>query len=88
MGSFITRTNWVLSAKSLPEDLFRLTLATRAHTALVPIQDLLGLGREARMNRPGKPRGNWRWRMPRSAASRALARRLREQCEVTERLPR
>jgi len=76
------------SARTVPEQLARLALTSRAHTALIPMQDLLGLGGAARMNRPGKPRGNWRWRLPRGAASRTLARRLHEQCEAAERLPR
>jgi 4-alpha-glucanotransferase len=29
---------------------------------MAPLQDLLNLGREARMNVPGRPEGNWRWR--------------------------
>lgn len=36
---------------------------TKAHTVVVPIQDVLGLGSDARMNRPGQPGGNWQWRM-------------------------
>ena len=38
-------------------------LASVADTAIVPVQDLLGLGSEARMNRPGTISGNWRWRL-------------------------
>lgn len=38
-------------------------LASVADTAIVPAQDLLGLGSDARMNRPGTDTGNWRWRM-------------------------
>ena len=39
------------------------SLASVADTAIVPVQDLLGLGSEARMNRPGTLAGNWRWRL-------------------------
>jgi 4-alpha-glucanotransferase len=38
-------------------------MASVADTAVVPVQDLLGLGSEARMNRPGTASGNWRWRL-------------------------
>jgi 4-alpha-glucanotransferase len=31
--------------------------------AVIPMQDLLSLGTEARFNSPGKPQGNWRWRL-------------------------
>jgi 4-alpha-glucanotransferase len=37
-------------------------LASVADTVLIPLQDVLGLGTEARMNLPGKPDGNWQWR--------------------------
>jgi len=42
--------------------LVRLTWACVADLAIVPLQDVLGLGSEARMNRPGVASGNWRWR--------------------------
>jgi 4-alpha-glucanotransferase len=38
-------------------------MASRANTAIVQMQDVLGLGSEARMNVPGRASGNWRWRM-------------------------
>ena len=44
-------------------DFIRAVLASVADTAIVPAQDLLGLGSEARMNRPGTIGGNWRWRL-------------------------
>ncbi|MEM9056406.1 MAG: 4-alpha-glucanotransferase, partial [Pseudomonadota bacterium] len=44
-------------------DLTRLAFSMRSRLAIVPMQDFLGLGSEARMNTPGKPGGNWRWRM-------------------------
>lgn len=43
-------------------DLIRLAFSSVAHTAIIPMQDVLGLGSEARMNVPGKPDGNWEWR--------------------------
>jgi len=43
-------------------DLIGMALASRTHTAIYPLQDLLGLGSEARMNVPGRPWGNWTWR--------------------------
>ncbi|NPA30224.1 MAG: 4-alpha-glucanotransferase, partial [Epsilonproteobacteria bacterium] len=41
----------------------RAALASVAKWAVLPMQDLLELGSEARMNRPGEATGNWRWRM-------------------------
>ena len=43
--------------------MIRLAFATSAQLAIAPLQDYLGLGSDARMNIPGKPDGNWRWRV-------------------------
>ncbi len=66
-------------------DLIRLALESVADTVIVPVQDLLGLGSEARMNRPGTLSGNWHWRLPPGRLTPALARRLRRLTELTER---
>ena len=57
-------------------DLVRLALASVADIAVVPLQDLLGLGSEARMNLPGHPSGNWQWRFLPGALTDELAQRL------------
>ena len=46
--------------------------------AMVQMQDLLSLGEDARMNRPGLPEGNWKWRMKPNAITAAISRRLGE----------
>lgn len=43
-------------------DLIALALRSPSNTAVVPLQDVIGLGSEARMNVPGRPWGNWQWR--------------------------
>jgi 4-alpha-glucanotransferase len=43
-------------------EFIRLAFASVADTAVVPLQDVLGLGMEGRMNTPGLPSGNWSWR--------------------------
>jgi 4-alpha-glucanotransferase len=45
----------------MPQALVELAWSSPAPLAIVPLQDLLALGREARLNRPGTGRGNWRW---------------------------
>jgi 4-alpha-glucanotransferase len=50
------------SADAAPE-LMRLTWSSPAALAIAPLQDLLNLGSEARMNVPGRADGNWRWRV-------------------------
>ena len=42
--------------------MIRAVLTSAADTAIVPLQDLLGLGSEARFNTPGTAEGNWTWR--------------------------
>jgi 4-alpha-glucanotransferase len=61
--------------------LIGLAYSSRAALAIVPAQDVLGLGSEARMNRPGRTEGNWRWRLERGALTAVLARRLRRLAE-------
>ena len=43
-------------------ELIRLAMMSVAHTAIIPMQDIAGLGEDARMNTPGKASGNWSWR--------------------------
>jgi 4-alpha-glucanotransferase len=51
------------STKTVHTDLIKAALATPARLAIAPLQDFLGLGSEARINTPGTPGGNWRWRV-------------------------
>jgi 4-alpha-glucanotransferase len=66
--------------------LIELALASPAAQAIVPAQDVLGLGSGARMNRPGAVHGNWAWRLERGQLTPALARRLRARTEAHGRL--
>ena len=59
-------------------DLIRLAHASVAARSVAPMQDVLGLGSEARMNVPGSANGNWAWRLDGNALGPALAERLRE----------
>jgi 4-alpha-glucanotransferase len=68
--------------------LIRLLLSSRARLAMVQLQDVLGLGSEARMNMPGSTRGAWRWRLEPGQLARRHARRLREATEEAGRAPR
>ncbi|MBI4423177.1 MAG: 4-alpha-glucanotransferase [Elusimicrobia bacterium] len=68
-------------------DMIRAALASVADIAIVPAQDLLGLGSEARMNRPGTCEGNWGWRLSRPLGA-AVARRLGALTDAYERAAR
>jgi 4-alpha-glucanotransferase len=59
---------------SMPEALIREALGSVGQLAIIPAQDLLGLGSEARLNTPGTVDGNWRWRLPAGALTPHLAR--------------
>jgi 4-alpha-glucanotransferase len=69
-------------------DMIRACLASVANTAIIPVQDLLGLGSEARMNRPGGHNGNWEWRVSANALTSQLATRLGQLTRTYERSPR
>ncbi|MDH3305299.1 MAG: 4-alpha-glucanotransferase [Gammaproteobacteria bacterium] len=49
--------------ETIHNDLIKAAFSTEAQLAIAPMQDYLGLGSEARLNTPGKPGGNWRWRV-------------------------
>jgi 4-alpha-glucanotransferase len=68
-------------------DLIRSALASVADTAIFPIQDVLGLGTEARMNVPGTPDGNWGYRVRAELLSSAVAAKLTRLTETYERCP-
>ena len=67
-------------------DLIRLVLNSAADTAIIPMQDLLGLGSETRTNTPGKPDGNWRWRCPVPFLTEELAGELRSMTKSAGRI--
>jgi 4-alpha-glucanotransferase len=66
--------------------LIEIAMGSRARLAVIPMQDVLGLGAEARMNHPGKVFGNWRWRLDRGALTEELAARLRAATAAGRRL--
>jgi 4-alpha-glucanotransferase len=67
-------------------EFIRAVLGSVANTAIVPAQDLLGLGSEARMNRPGVASGNWRWRLTPGQLTQDVMRRLGEIANTYERV--
>lgn len=64
--------------KEIHWDFIRAALASVANTAMVPMQDLLGLGSDARMNLPASTAGNWRWRFKPGALTRRISSRLKK----------
>ena len=67
--------------------LVRLAMTSVAAMAIFPLQDVLGLGTEARLNLPGRPHGNWTWRYRQDALRPELADALRQLAIVSGRCP-
>ena len=65
--------------------LIRGIMSSVSNTAIAPMQDILGLGSEARMNLPGTSSGNWKWRMKPGAATAEMAAKLREMVTLYDR---
>src|SRR5215469_12029575 len=59
---------------AMPDVMIRAALGSVGQVAVVPLQDVLGLGSEARLNTPGTSTGNWTWRVPAGALTADLAR--------------
>jgi 4-alpha-glucanotransferase len=74
------------TAEDIPAGLIRAAYTSVAETAIIPVQDILGLGSEARMNTPGAEHDNWSWRLPAGALTREDAARLRKLAALTGRL--
>jgi len=66
--------------------LIELALASRPAICMIPAQDVLGLGSEGRMNRPGERLGNWTWRLEPGDLTAAHAKQLRRLVEASGRL--
>jgi 4-alpha-glucanotransferase len=65
--------------------LIELAWSSVAALAMAPLQDILNLGNEARMNLPGRPGGNWRWRVTDDALAGPAFQWLRDVTETTNR---
>ena len=67
-----------ISANEVHRELTRLAMMSVADLAVIPVQDLLGLGEESRMNRPAGGTGNWEWRLLPRQLTEEDAARLRD----------
>jgi 4-alpha-glucanotransferase len=68
--------------KEIHWDFIHAALSSVADVALIPLQDVLGLGTEARMNLPASTGGNWDWRCQADALTDNLSARLKEMTEL------
>ncbi|MEH2416770.1 4-alpha-glucanotransferase [Nostoc sp.] len=76
-----------ISPEGIHWDLIRLALSSIANQAIIPLQDILGLGNEARMNFPSVAEGNWEWRYQASALTQELGDRLKVLTRLNGRAP-
>jgi 4-alpha-glucanotransferase len=76
-----------ISAEDLPREMIRLLMMSVAETVISPLQDILGLGAEARMNRPSIPLGNWEWRLKPSQLREEHEEMLLEMTSIYGRSP-
>lgn len=67
-------------------DMIHAAEASVSNTAIIPMQDVLGLGTEARMNRPGVAENNWTWRLRAGAITPEMERHLRQLAVTYERI--
>ncbi len=72
-------------AHEVPAAMNRIVMQSPARTAIIAMQDYLGLGAEARMNTPGVPRGQWRWRLSMDALQGADAANILRLAEASAR---
>ncbi|MDX1403846.1 MAG: 4-alpha-glucanotransferase [Woeseiaceae bacterium] len=73
------------TARTIAIDLVRLAFQSKARLAVVPMQDLLGLGTWARLNTPGRRDNNWRWRVSAKQLTTKLRDIVSKLAETTER---
>jgi 4-alpha-glucanotransferase len=76
------------SGEGIHWDFIRGIFSSVADTAIVPMQDILGLDNSARMNLPASMSGNWNWRMPRNAVTDETFTILKELTLIFDRKPR
>ena len=76
--AFVKKYVNVKRTPELCETLIRTALGSVADTAVIPMQDYLGLGGEARINTPSTLGGNWEWRMERDACTEELSKHMLE----------
>ncbi len=63
-------------------EMIRLLMMSPANAIIIPMQDILGLGEEARMNTPATLTGNWEWKLLPNHVNPSLAKSLREMTEI------
>ncbi|MEQ9619100.1 MAG: 4-alpha-glucanotransferase [Deltaproteobacteria bacterium] len=74
-----------IEGREIHWEFIRLAMESPARTAIIPMQDVLGLGAGARMNKPSTSRGNWEWRLKPGYITPEIKSRLKEITEINRR---
>lgn len=80
--AFLSQYLGPVDGQDIAWNLIRLAISSVANQALITLQDVLALGSEARMNRPGEADGNWAWRYRGAALTQEHSERLQEMAVV------
>ena len=71
-----------ISEDEIHWEIIRLALSSVANTTIIPIQDILGLKSDAKMNKPGTANGNWKWQLTPRQITEAVLQKLRAMTEI------
>jgi 4-alpha-glucanotransferase len=77
-----------VTAEKVSDEFVKMALSSKASLAIVTLQDILGLGSEARMNHPARAENNWQWRVTPQQLVAPRLRRLGELAAEAERAPK
>ncbi len=77
-----------MTADDIHDIFVRLAMISVADSSIIPIQDILGLGAEARMNIPSTATGNWEWRLDPKYLTDGLGKKLYDMTEIYGRIPK
>lgn len=83
---YVMKYAGVASSKEINWVLIKLAMSSSAVFSIVPMQDILGLGSEARMNRPGVAYGNWSWRLKSKQITNRIIDRLYDLSKIYSRI--
>lgn len=80
--SFFKYIGREVGVEDISWEMIRLAMSSVADTVIIPMQDIIGLGEEARMNLPSTTKGNWQWRLQPDQLTQSLVERLRDLAET------
>ncbi len=84
--SFLYLNNWYTPEEEIHWDFICMAMRSVADTCIIPVQDYLGLGSEARINTPSTLGGNWTWRMKSGAFTGKLTAKIRSITQLCARI--